>query len=39
MGDAIERNGVTSGVATRAVQGFWARFWDGLRNSLGGVCV
>ena len=39
MRDATGRDGATAGVATRAEQGFWGRFWEFLRNSLGGVCV
>ena len=39
MRDASEREVAAAGVATRTEYGFWARFWEGLRNSLGGVCV
>ncbi len=39
MRDTTGREVATVGVMTRAGQGFWARFWEGLRNSLGGVCV
>jgi hypothetical protein len=24
---------------TGAKRGFWARFWESLRNSLGGACL
>ena len=39
MRDATGRDGSTVDVRTRVEQGFWARFWEGLRNSLGCMCV
>jgi len=39
MRHASERGGATAGTANRTGRGFWVRFWEGLRNSLGGVCV
>ena len=39
MRDVTGREVGTAGVATRVERGFWARFWESLRNSLGGVCV
>lgn len=39
MRDATGREAAPVSAATRVERGFWARFWEGLRNSLAGVCV
>ena len=39
MRDVTGRELATVSVATRVEQRFWARFWESLRNSFGGVCV
>ncbi len=39
MRDATGQEAATVSAAARVERGFWARFWEGLRNSLGSVCV
>jgi hypothetical protein len=34
----IEQTGTTAGKVPGAKRGFWARFWESLRDSLGSVC-
>ena len=39
MGNTTEPNVATVSAETRVERGFWARFWDALRNSLGGAYI
>ena len=39
MGNTTGPNVATVSAETRVEGGFWARFWEVLRNSLGGVCI
>ena len=39
MRDVTAREVATLSNGNRVALGFWARFWEGLRNSLAAVCV
>lgn len=39
MGNTTGPNGTTVSAEARIERGFWARFWEVLRNSLGSACI